>query len=185
MFEIFLKEGFKHILDPQAYDHIMFVIAICIIYRWFEWKKVLILITAFTLGHSLTLALASFNIVKFNASIIETLIPITIIISAGYNLFRNTEKSDSTTIQYILAAIFGLIHGLGFSNYLRSILAGEDSIIGPLLAFNIGVELGQIVIVGMAMTLGFIITKSKLSYIWYTRIILVAIILISIKLLLT
>ena len=183
MFEIFLKEGFKHILDPQAYDHIMFVIAICIIYRWFEWKKVLILVTAFTLGHSLTLALASLNIIRFNTSIIETLIPITIIISAAYNLLRNTEEPGSTTIQYILAAGFGLIHGLGFSNYLRSILAGEESIIGPLLAFNIGVELGQIIIVGMTMILGFLITKSKLSYKWYTRIILVTIILISIKLL--
>lgn len=183
MFDIFLKEGFKHILDPQAYDHIMFVIAICIVYRWYEWKKVLILVTAFTIGHSLTLALASLNIIKINANLIETLIPITIIVSAAYNLLKY-DKRRSTTIQYLLAAGFGLIHGLGFSNYLRSILAGEDSIIGPLLAFNIGVELGQIVIVFITMLLGYIITKSKLSYLWYTRVILLAIILISIKLLL-
>ena len=184
MFEIFLNEGFKHILDPQAYDHIMFVVAICIIYRWFEWKEVLILVTAFTVGHSLTLALASLNIVKVNASLIETLIPITIIISAAMNLFQKPEDNSTGTIQYALAAGFGLIHGLGFSNYLRSILAGEDSIIGPLLAFNIGVELGQIIIVLITMTIGFLITKVKLNYLWYSRIVLGLIILTSIKLLL-
>jgi hypothetical protein len=183
MFEIFLKEGFYHILDPQAYDHIMFVIAICIVYRWYEWKSVLILVTAFTIGHSITLALASLGIVSFDVSLIETLIPITIIISAALNLFNRPDKNETNTMQYILAAVFGLIHGLGFSNYLRSILAGEDSIIGPLLAFNIGVELGQIFIVIMTMVLGLLITKSKLNYLWYTRVVLVAIILVSIKLL--
>ena len=185
MFKLFLEEGFNHILDPQAYDHIMFVIAICVIYKWTDWKKVIILVTAFTVGHSLTLALASLDVVKVNSQLIETLIPITIIISAAFNLIKGfREGQDTGTIQYTLAAGFGLIHGLGFSNYLKSILAGEDSIIGPLLAFNIGVELGQLVIVLLTMLLGFLIGLIKVKHEWFAKTILVFIILFSIKLLL-
>jgi len=159
MFQTYLELGFKHILDPQAYDHVMFIVAMCIIYPFKSWKQVLILVTAFTLGHSLTLALATFELVKINSSLIETLIPITIIISAVYNLLNQTPKINSQRVQYFLALIFGLIHGLGFSNFLRSMLDKEESILTPLFAFNVGVELGQIIIVIITMALGYVLVN--------------------------
>ena len=179
MFQTFLQEGIHHILDPKAYDHILFVVSICVIFQWFEWKKVIILVTAFTLGHSLTLALASLDIININPGLVETLIPITIILSAATNLIRQKKSDQNFTIQYSLAAFFGLIHGLGFSNYLKSLLAGEEDIIGPLLAFNIGVEIGQIAIVCMTILIGTALTLFKAKHILYARIILVCVIILS------
>lgn len=159
-FEIYLKLGFKHITDINGYDHILFVTALCAIYQWTDWKKVGILITAFTLGHSITLALASLQIVKIDSQLVEFLIPITIIITCFLNIFTAaapTRKTKNDTQQgnfrYILALGFGFIHGLGFSNYLRSLLGKEDSLWKPLLAFNLGLEVGQLLIISILLTL--------------------------------
>jgi HupE / UreJ protein len=158
-FELYFGLGKDHILDyKNGYDHILFVVALCALYLIRDWKKLLILITAFTLGHSITLALATLGIISINQNVVEFLIPVTIFITAASNIFRNTEISDRTAIvNYGYALFFGLIHGLGFSNYLRSILGKDRSIITQLFAFNIGLEVGQIIIVGIFMFLALIL----------------------------
>ncbi len=147
-FQLYFELGYKHILDIRGFDHILFVIALCAIYLVRDWKKIIILVTAFTIGHSITLALATLNVFKVNSDLIEFLIPVTIAITALANIFK-PKPSNSRGIQmnYIFAIFFGLIHGLGFSNYLKSLLGREASIFQPLLAFNIGLEVGQLVIV--------------------------------------
>lgn len=169
MFDIYLKLGFQHILDLNAYDHILFVMALCAVYNVKDWKKVLVLVTAFTIGHSLTLALSVFNIVRIKPSIIELLIPITIIATALFNIFNDERKNKSMTILYCAALFFGLIHGMGFSNYLNALLSEEESPLLPLLGFNLGVECGQIIVVIIAMLLSFIFNNVlKLSNRYWT-----------------
>ncbi|SNS31466.1 HupE / UreJ protein [Belliella buryatensis] len=149
-FQLYFELGYKHILDLKGFDHILFVIALCAIYLARDWKKIIILVTAFTIGHSITLALATLNVIKVNSDLIEFLIPVTIAITALANIFK-PKPSNSRGIQlnYIFAIFFGLIHGMGFSNYLRSLLGREASIFQPLLAFNIGLEVGQLLIVAL------------------------------------
>jgi hypothetical protein len=158
-FELYFQLGKDHILDyKNGYDHILFVVALCAVYLMRDWKKVLILVTAFTLGHSITLALSTLRIISVNQELIEFLIPVTIFITAVSNIFRSTELSERTTyINYGYALLFGLIHGLGFSNYLKSILGKDSGIVSQLFAFNIGLELGQIIIVSIFLILSFIL----------------------------
>lgn len=158
-FEIYFQLGKDHILDyKNGYDHILFVVALCALYLMRDWKKVLILVTAFTIGHSITLALATLNIISIDQELIEFLIPVTIFITAVSNIFRSTEPSDRTTyINYGYALFFGLIHGLGFSNYLRAMLGKDRNIVSQLFAFNLGLELGQIIIVSIFLILSFIL----------------------------
>ncbi len=157
-FWLYFNLGHEHILDVKGYDHILFVVALCAIYAVKDWRRILILITAFTIGHSVTLALSTLEIIKVNASIIEFLIPVTIFITALSNVVKPDKKSFSKkiSINYIYALLFGLIHGLGFSNYLKSVLGRDQSIILELLAFNLGLELGQIVIVILYLLLSFL-----------------------------
>lgn len=157
-FWIYFELGREHILDINGYDHILFVIALCSIYLIQDWKKVLILVTAFTIGHSITLALSTLDLVSFRSDVIEFLIPCTIFISAVSNLLRkqSTLTPAKLSTNYFFALFFGLIHGLGFSNYLKSILGREDSIVTPLLSFNLGLELGQIIIVAFFMVISFV-----------------------------
>lgn len=157
-FLIYLGLGFDHITDPSGYDHVLFVVALCAVYTARQWRQVLVLVTAFTLGHSITLALATLRLVSFRTDVIELLIPVTILITAVVNLFFREDGSRFATRQprrpvgrYVLAGGFGLIHGLGFSNYLRSLLGREADIWQPLLAFNLGLELGQLLIVVLVL----------------------------------
>jgi hypothetical protein len=151
-FQLYFQLGVKHILDLAGFDHILFVIALCAVYLIRDWKKILILVTAFTIGHSITLALATLKLVQVNTNLIEFLIPVTIGITALSNIFKpKTSSSRGVQINYLFALFFGLIHGLGFSNYLRSLLGREAAIFQPLLAFNLGLEIGQLVIVGIFM----------------------------------
>ncbi|MBD2751993.1 HupE/UreJ family protein [Spirosoma validum] len=163
-FLIYLRLGFDHITDPGGYDHILFVIALCAVYTLQQWRQVLILVTAFTIGHSITLALATLQLIHYKTELIELLIPITILITAIVNFFFQDSKASTNKTsainqsgRYVLALSFGLIHGMGFSNYLRSLLGREVSITQPLLAFNIGLELGQLVIVGIVLTLTYVV----------------------------
>jgi hypothetical protein len=153
-FQLYFKLGLQHILDIQGFDHILFILALCAVYVVRDWKKILILITAFTIGHSLTLALATFNVIQVRSDLIEFLIPVTIAVTALATLFK-PKPSTGRGIQfnYLFAIFFGLIHGLGFSNYLQALLGKETSIWQPLLAFNIGLEVGQIVIVASYLLL--------------------------------
>lgn len=143
--------GVQHILDWNGYDHLLFLFALCATFTLQEWKPLLILLTAFTIGHSVTLALAALDKISVSAPIIETLIPFTILITSVLNLQFKRRNSDKQYWLYALAGGFGLIHGLGFSTYFKSLLGKEASIVPPLFAFNIGIEAAQILIVVMTM----------------------------------
>ena len=157
-FSTYLKLGIYHILDRQAYDHVLFVVALAALYVFKEWRHVLILVTAFTLGHSITLILAARKIISIDSELVETLIPITILITAISNIMKNqsSTRKRSVQINYLYALFFGLIHGLGFSNYFRSLLGSDNSIVLELFAFNVGIEIGQILIVTTVLLTSFV-----------------------------
>ncbi len=193
MFPIYFQLGFEHISDINAYDHILFIIALCVIYRPQDWKNILILVTAFTIGHSITLALAAFDIIRFSAKIIEFLIPVTILLTALSNFYQPSQSNlsaghhfhENMKRNYWLALFFGLIHGMGFSNYLRElIMPGEErQLVVQLLAFNLGIELGQLLIVSLLFIAAFMVLNvGKLSQKWWVRIISGLIALWSIRL---
>jgi hypothetical protein len=146
LFETYLKLGISHITDLNAYDHMVFLLAVCAFQDLKHWKQLLILITAFTVGHSLTLGMALFKVISFPVEIIEFLIPVTIFITSIAG-FINRSSQSNRSFNYVLILIFGLIHGVGFSNYLRQLLGEEVSLVLPLFSFNLGIELGQILIV--------------------------------------
>lgn len=159
-FSLYFGLGKEHILDYlNGYDHILFVLALCAVYSVHDWKKILILVTAFTIGHSITLALATLEIISVKGELIEFFIPLTIFITACGNLFRSEKSVDKSNVQlnYVFALFFGLIHGLGFSNFLRSLLGKDHSIVSQLLAFNLGLELGQIIVVALFLAVSFIL----------------------------
>lgn len=165
-FLTYLQLGYEHISDVNAYDHIVFIVALTAVYRLKEIKKVLWLVTSFTIGHSLSLALATLKIIIVPSEIIEFLIPVTILVTALVNVSRKEESTFEKRfkISYVLALFFGLIHGMGFSNYLQMLLGKESSIVMPLLSFNIGLELGQLLIVAiilLAMVIGQKLLKIK------------------------
>jgi len=158
---MYLRLGIDHIMDFEGYDHILFVMTLCAIYYPKEWKRVLILITAFTIGHSVTLALATLDLVRISSDLIEFLIPLTILLTAVFNAVNKYEKVGRFlhAVKYIAALFFGLIHGLGFSNYLRSLLGSESSIVKPLLAFNVGIEIGQLIVVISVMLISWVMVN--------------------------
>jgi hypothetical protein len=162
-FLAYFELGFDHITDSKGYDHILFIIALCAIYTIKDWKKVLILVTAFTLGHSITLILATTQVIQVRSDIIEFLIPITILITAMLNFTNKSTRSynskftdSSSTYRYPIALGFGLIHGLGFSNYLVTLLGKETQLLGPLLGFNVGLEVGQLIIISIFLLISFV-----------------------------
>jgi hypothetical protein len=163
--------GFKHIIDLGGVDHILFVLALTLRYIWSDWKKLLVLVTSFTIGHSLTLALSTLSMIDISVDWIEFLIPVTILITAVSNFWvKDFEFKQRYSAHYALALFFGLIHGLGFSNYLKSLLGKEASLLGPLFSFNIGLEIGQILIVGLILALSFgIVSLLKLPRKMYVR----------------
>lgn len=156
-FNLYFDLGWHHILDWKGYDHILFLLALCGVYTLSDWKRVLILVTAFTVGHSITLALSVLNVVHVNTALIEFLIPVTIMITALANIFNKKPKPKAIRLKYTLALIFGLIHGMGFSNYLKGLLGKTTNIVVELLAFNLGLEFGQILIVFGVLILSFIL----------------------------
>jgi hypothetical protein len=157
---LYLRLGFKHIIDLGGVDHILFVLALTLRYVWSDWKKILILVTAFTIGHSLTLALSTLSLIDIPVNWIEFFIPVTILITAVSNFWvQDFDFKQRFSANYGLALFFGLIHGLGFSNYLKSLLGKEDSLLGPLLSFNIGLEIGQILIVMVILALSYCIVS--------------------------
>lgn len=143
----YFKEGWQHIISFNALDHQLFIIALAAIYILKDWKKVLVLVTAFTIGHSLTLALSIYDVIRANEKWVEFLIPITIIITAIFNYFIKDFNKESLQLNYFFALFFGFIHGLGFANSIRFMLASNQKIGAGLLGFNLGLEAGQIVCV--------------------------------------
>lgn len=160
-FWAYLELGFSHIADISAYDHMVFLLALCAGLSLQAWRKTLWMITAFTIGHSITLALATLKIVTVNGGIVEFLIPTTILLTACFQAFFPTLNRGSKVswVSYGIVLFFGLIHGLGFSGYLQSLLGKDASVFTELLSFNVGVELGQIVIVAVILALQFLLTR--------------------------
>ncbi len=157
-FIFFLREGLYHVLDWNAYDHILFLIALAVIYDFKNWKKVLWLISLFTLGHTVSLILAAYKIISVSSEWIEFLIPVTILITAVVNVFyaKKASKRAKTNINLFFALFFGLIHGLGFSSYFNILIGTSDRKLIPLLEFALGIEMAQIAIVIVILMVGFI-----------------------------
>jgi len=145
--------GWEHIISKDALDHQLFIAALVAIYLLKDWKQVLILVTAFTIGHSLTLVLSVFDLIRLDSRWVEFLIPLTIVITAISNLFQKKFTPRSVRINYFLALFFGLVHGMGFANTIRFMLASDQSIGWGLLGFNLGLEVGQIVVVTVLLLL--------------------------------
>lgn len=165
VFQTYLQLGFLHICTPRAADHLTFLLALCAPYVLADWRRVLALVTSFTVGHSLTLALATLGVVAFKPALIEALIPVTIMLTALLNLRRAGRLLAPRTpvlsaAPNLLALGFGLIHGLGFSNYLRALLGANSRPLQELLAFNVGVELGQVLIVAAMLLVGAVLLGS-------------------------
>ena len=158
MFSIYLDLGFDHILDINGYDHILFLVTLCALYTVREWRPILILVTAFTIGHSITLALSALNIIRMNANLIEVLIPVKILLTALLNLLVTPQPDKPWRPNYFLALFFGFIHGMGFSTYFKALLGKEADILTPLFAFNVGVELGQLCIVAGIILINYLFT---------------------------
>jgi hypothetical protein len=161
-FTFYFQMGWHHIISWDALDHILFVLAISAIYLLQDWKQVLVLVTAFTIGHSLTLALSVFDVIRVNDKLVEFLIPCTIVATAVFNIFQKEFSKRSLRFNYLLALFFGLIHGLGFANTIRFMLAKDQSIGWSLFAFNIGLEAGQIVIVFCILLLSYMLVNRTL-----------------------
>ena len=160
LFWVYFQIGLKHVLDINSYDHFLFLLALTVPYAFKDWKKVLILISIFTIGHTLALLLSVFGIITIKASFVEFLIPISIFFAAVYNLFTAGKSSKNSSISLVgfLTLFFGIIHGLGFSNYFNTILSGDatDKLI-PTLEFALGIETAQIIIVFLVLLLSFIV----------------------------
>ena len=152
-FLFYFPWGWHHIISPEALDHQLFIAALCAIYVLREWKQVLILVTAFTIGHSITLALSVLDIIRLDRNWVEFLIPCTIVITALSNLFQKKFTAKSIRINYFLALFFGLIHGMGFANAIRMTMAKGQGIGWGLLGFNLGLEAGQLVVVILILLL--------------------------------
>ncbi len=147
-FQLYFSLGLDHITDPGGYDHALFLVTLSAVYQLRDWRRVILLATAFTLGHSLTLALTALGWRFIPAETVEVLIPITIILTALFNILNNPKRNISHWWSYLIAASFGLIHGMGFAGYFVAMMSGmEDSILSLLFYFNLGIEAGQIAII--------------------------------------
>jgi hypothetical protein len=146
----FIHLGFRHIIDVEAMDHILFLVALAAIYRRRDWRGSLWVVSAFTVGHSITLALAVTGALRLPTALIEFLIPLTIVATALENLVVRNRSRAPLRGRYrpVFAGIFGLVHGAGFANYLRSLFSGSMAL--PLFGFNLGIEAGQIVVLLLA-----------------------------------
>lgn len=162
--DMYINLGFQHISDLAGYDHILFLLALCAVYSIDQWRRLFILVTAFTVGHSITLALSSFGWVVIPSHIIEFLIPVTILITAIRNVAappsdQLTDDQGNMTGHYLVALCFGFIHGMGFSNYFRALMMDSSSITIPLLGFNLGIEIGQLLVVSIIVIVASLVVK--------------------------
>ena len=181
-FLFYLQLGWEHIISKDALDHQLFILALIAIFSFRDWKKVLILVTAFTIGHSLTLVLSALDVFRFPSDWVEFLIPCTIVFTALDNIIFSKNEKKLIQLNYYLALLFGLIHGMGFANSVRMMLANEQDITFPLFGFNVGLELGQIVVVAIALFIHYIFSEVlKLSNKIWIYIISVPIFIFALK----
>ncbi len=159
-FMIYFKIGLSHVLDIDGYDHVLFLIALTVPYAFKDWKRVLLLVTLFTAGHTVALILSVYEVIIIKATLVELLIPLTILVTAAFHLFTagKSGKKESITFVSFVTLFFGVIHGLGFSNYFKTILPGNasDKLL-PLLEFAFGIEAAQIIVVIIVLLLSYIV----------------------------
>jgi hypothetical protein len=182
-FWIWFSTGVEHILSLSGYDHILFVTLLVFTYSFNKWSKLLILISAFTVGHSISLAISVTNQIQIPQALVEFLIGLSILITSAHHLI-NTNKTEQKNSFFLLFIVvfFGLIHGLGFSYLLRSMLGKEDSVFFPLLYFNLGLEVGQLIIVSVVLAFSLLLAfVFKCPYKLYKFIIVCIIALIALK----
>ena len=155
-FWLYLKLGITHVLDWKAYDHVLFLIVLVAAYKFSYWKRVLVLVTLFTLGHTTSLFLASYEIVEVSTDLVEFLIPMTILVASLYNLFTSGkgDRKNKLWLYNIITVFFGLIHGFGFASYFK--MVNDEGSFLPLLEFALGIELAQIIVVLIVMVIGFV-----------------------------
>ncbi len=181
-FLFYLQLGWEHIISSDALDHQLFILALVAIFSFKDLKKVLILVTAFTIGHSVTLALSAFDIIRFPSNWIEFLIPCTIVFTAFDNLIFSKNVEKLIKLNYFLALFFGLIHGMGFANSVRMMLAQEQSITIPLFGFNVGLEIGQIAVVIIVLCIFYLLsTFLKLQKKHWILLVSALILVVSLK----
>jgi hypothetical protein len=183
-FQLYFNVGIHHILTWEAMDHILFVAALCLRYMIRDWKKVIVLVTAFTIGHSITLALSALGLVHFATRWIEFLIPMTIVATAINNLLQRPDQVEHPgrlPLIYFFALFFGLIHGLAFANSLLSLIGGDNMLI-PLLAFNLGIEAAQLLVVAVILAISFIFVQlMKIRRTWWVWGVSTIVLLASLK----
>ncbi|CAM4164394.1 HupE/UreJ family protein [Zobellia roscoffensis] len=185
-FLFYIRMGLNHVLDVNAYDHILFLAALAVPFSFKNWKKVVLLATVFTIAHCLSLSLSAYDAVTVDVSLIEFLIPVTIMMTSVFNLvfMRNMATVKNMQGHVLATLVFGLIHGFGFSNYFRMLMAEEDSKLVPLLGFAAGIELSQVTIVVSVLALSWvIITITKLKKVLFVVITSILIILLTIPML--
>ncbi|MBC2838379.1 HupE/UreJ family protein [Robiginitalea sp. SC105] len=173
-FWVYGELGFFHVLDPQGYDHVLFLTALALPFTYRSWKRVFWLATLFTISHCLSLALAAYGVVDVDAAWVEFLIPVTILLTALFNLFVGASGEEPRTafrIHLISTGLFGLIHGLGFSNYFRMLMMGETEKNGPLLGFALGIEAAQLLVLVVVLGLSyFLVERLRAPAPWYIRV---------------
>ena len=161
-FWLYFNIGLHHVLDIHAYDHVLFLLALTVPYTFKDWKNILLLVTLFTIGHTTALVLSVYGVVTVNSNAVEFLIPITILATALYNIFTSAKKSASGNAVNFIAfttLFFGIIHGLGFSNYFKIIIDKQDAKLLPLLEFALGIEGAQLIVVLVSLLAGFALQR--------------------------
>lgn len=155
-FLLYLKLGLTHVLDWQAYDHILFLIVLVAAYNFSNWKRIFILVSLFTIGHTVSLLLVNYSVIAISSKWVEFLIPVTILVAAFYNLLTSgkNNRSEKVGLFYVITIFFGLVHGFGFATYYKMIAGGNDIL--PLLEFALGIELAQIIVVTIVLIFSFI-----------------------------
>jgi len=171
-FQFYFPFGWEHIIGLDALDHQLFLLVLMALYSWKDWKIVLILVTAFTVGHSVTLLLSVVDWIRADSKWVEFFIPLTIVITAARNVFARTATPQRLLVSYAVALFFGLIHGLGFANTIRMMLATDQQLGWGLLGFNLGLEVGQLIIVCLLLSMTFLITeKMKAAPLIYSKLV--------------
>lgn len=160
-FIFYFKVGWTHILSWDATDHIYFITSLAIIYTFLDWKKVLVLVTAFTIGHAITLYLSALDLFRFNVEWVEFAIPCTIVVTAATNLFLHPEVKTKGVLQYLIALGFGWVHGMGYANYIRMMLSKDQDLLWSFFSFNVGLEMGQILVVLLVLCIQWVLEKYK------------------------
>ncbi len=185
-FWFYIQLGLEHVLDINAYDHILFLTALTVPFTFKNWKNVVVLATIFTIAHCLSLALSSYELVVVEVGVIEFLIPVTIIMTAIFNLLyvKSGANDENIWLHALATAFFGLIHGFGFSNYFKMLMAEEDDKLSPLLGFAVGIEISQVVIILSVLVASLLFTSfTKLKHTIFVILFSVVIILATLPML--